>query len=436
MKHSIKFFLALTAVLLLMPGMLRAQPQDPDDAISGQIVQAETDKPIAGAQIAVCHNGNTLLRETQSDAEGNFVAAPLLSPQNSRPGDAYVILVRADGYAMTTVTIERGKAAVGKIGLAPDKKRQFRITDTQGNPIQGASVQLVSLYAMPRQEVTRYQPPFPLNQLTQKYLPVKSDKQGLVVLEGLSSTNGKLEILAPGFASLQRNTWEARDDTIKVSRETVIEGRILYEDTGLPFYHPQPVAKVQAWENYQLWRQSPIQKDGSFEIHDIPALEVMGEKSLSICLELRVPEMDMVVTEPDMTISYMPLNTGYNAFLTREENGQKRWYQSYVEVHAAGVLYKEGERVRFDLFLHPMARIQGHVVLPPGAKSATVSYHDPLSFYGDWRVNTNAEGKFEIFTPIGDVTMNFQYEDKTSALLIKDLKGHETRTVELDFEKK
>ena len=86
-----------------------------------------------------------------------------------------------------------------------------------------------------------------------------------------------------------------------------------------------------------------------------------------------------------------------------------------------------------------MARIKGRFDLSTGKSLVTISYHDPRLLYQDWRTyayGQNGQGHFEIFAPVGDVTLNFRSGDKAGELLLKDLKAHETREVELSFDPK
>ena len=441
MKNSIRLLWLLAVVFCATccaTGVLRAQPPDAADSISGRILDAETQAPIADARIAVFHNGYTLLQETKAAADGKFVAAPLLDTHQRRAADNYLVLVRADGYQMTVLRIKAGATQTNKIGLVADNPRTLHIHDLQDQPIAGASVQLLSVYApLVAGDETKRSEALAIGQLTDKIAPVSSDEKGLASMNGFSASNaGKLEIRAPGFASMEIEADKIRENTIRLSRETVIEGRMTYKDSGLPFYHPTPVAKVQSWQKYQLWRQSHIREDGTFEITDIPSLEMLGDKTLNINLELNIAETIPAIVGNGMTIRYAP--SGYNAFVTleAENDEQKKWYLCYFGVGETGVLYKEGERATYNFFLYPLARIRGRVLLLPDQKPARVSYHDPMSLYSEWNVLSDAEGNFEIFAPEGDMTLKFKSEDKIGELLLKDLKGHETREVELKFEEK
>jgi len=333
---------------------------------------------------------------------------------------------------MQILSFNSGKTEGREIGLRLDKGAKFRVTDSKGELVATATIQLLTLYAPQLvEDATKALIPISLDQLTEKIAPVQSNDAGVITINGLSGSNGKFQVRAPGFASLERDASQVHQGAIQLSRETVLEGRILYEDTGLPFYHPTPVAKVQAWRNYRLWRQGPIKPDGSFEIGDIPSLELMGEKELSFNIELNIRDITQAVTGNGMTLRYAP--NGYNAFVALDatENAPQKWYLGYVSTEEKGLVYAEGERVQLDYLLHPLARIKGKVLPLPGGEPATISYHDPSSWYADWAVSTDAQGNFEIFAPEGDVTLIYHLpENAVAKQLIQNLKAHETREIE------
>ena len=75
--------------------------------------------------------------------------------------------------------------------------------------------------------------------------------------------------------------------------------------------------------------------------------------------------------------------------------------RGYIGAGRTGLVFAEGADVNYDLKLQPMALLKGRVA--PGVEE--ISYHNPRSIYGDWRVTPGANGSFEVPVPTGDVML-------------------------------
>jgi hypothetical protein len=442
---------ALIVFLALTAQMLKAQPPDTNHIVFGQVVDAKTGQPIIGADIAVLRNGQDLLIETRTAKDGGFVASPLLNPNHRTKDDSYVVVVRAASYAMTFQNVPIASAAEAKpveIKLAAEQPMTVRVVTVASQPVVGATIR-ISQVVVP---VPWRAPGFTRivtvssDKLAHRPASLTTDKNGNATLHDLPGQGDiQVEITHPDYTgATHRITLPQKAvASLLLSRETIVLGRVILGDTGETFYHPRLSAKVQEWRGYKLWRTAPIEPDGSLLIRDIPSLEMMGQKNLSINLNLVMQSPNDVLksmpgTRAGITLRYIQYGGNWNAFLTLADLDRTRWYLCYAEAEEAGLRYQEGEQVEHDLVFHPLARVMGRVLLPPGEQTARVSYYNPRSsrMYSDWTVPTDAEGNFEIFVPTGDVILNFQSGNANGTQTLKDLKAHETREVEYSFEQK
>jgi hypothetical protein len=97
------------------------------------------------------------------------------------------------------------------------------------------------------------------------------------------------------------------------------------------------------------------------------------------------------------------------------------------------VRFEEGETVRRDMEFKPMALLKGRVLIDgkPAARQA-VSHPNTGSIYGQWEVRCDKDGRFELPVPTGDVTVRVA---NRHTQLLKGIKPHEVRQVELKFSK-
>ena len=167
------------------------------------------------------------------------------------------------------------------------------------------------------------------------------------------------------------------------------------------------------------WRTGTLGENGKYEIRNVTSLDIMGESSYAINLELN----KTFEPQPGLSAQYVPPGRGYDVMVSRERDGKIERFIGYYAGLKSGLVYKEGENVTFDMDLEPMALIRG--VAPRG--TAEVSYRNPRSMWGSWKVVPGEDGSFEIPVPTGDVSLRVG----ARVTRVSDLQPHETRVVEV-----
>ena len=106
--------------------------------------------------------------------------------------------------------------------------------------------------------------------------------------------------------------------------------------------------------------------------------------------------------------------------LTIQRDGKVERWINYIAGPDNGLTFPEGSDVRHDVVFEPMALVSGQT-----EPLAQISYRNPRSLYSNWRQQADAQGRFEVPVPTGEVKLdvNGQVYD------LKDLKAHESRAL-------
>lgn len=438
-----KFF-GLLCLFALPAAQAHAQPPVSGEIFAGTVVREKDGKPIAGAQVSIFAAG-WLLQKLTSDANGAFSSAPLLMAASRFPNTSYAVLTIAPGYAPLAQSIGPTEpTSPFPIKLAEGIPVTVRVVDSTGKALGGSQIQLLGFDARPpaalkpRQgvAVTTYK----LDSTIQK-----TGTDGKVALRSLPLAGTvSLAISQDGYASsIQNIDAESKSQIdLPLSRETVVSGKVLFADTKEPFVFPGIIIRARM-RGFGMPRQADLGPDGTFQIRDIPSLELTGETSLGVFMDPGITS-DEPRTEGSVSVSYAQFRRNMNVLVTRESKGAKRWYIGYGLGGESGLRYKEGERVQQDLLLQPLGRITGtlrtaaapppsiaNLVVNTAPPPPRISYHDPRSVYGDWTVSPDENGHFEIFAPPGDVTLTIVTNKQRSQMVVTGLKAQETREIQV-----
>ncbi len=109
----------------------------PRKTIRGRVIDAETNRPIAGAVISVFSG-----METRTDAQGEYV----LKFRKVRGPTQMAVYVEAPGHALTATTIEwttLGESQRVDFRMPKEVWFRGRVIDTRGKPIEGVELELM-----------------------------------------------------------------------------------------------------------------------------------------------------------------------------------------------------------------------------------------------------------------------------------------------------
>ncbi len=116
--------------------------------IRARVVEAQTDKPVAGAKVYIRepHLAGLIEPRLRTDRNGRFEATA-----NATPGSVVDILVRAKGFAPTyrRVIADGPDTVEPVIRLAPPETVQGRVLDPAGAPVAGATLQWLDGFLVP-----------------------------------------------------------------------------------------------------------------------------------------------------------------------------------------------------------------------------------------------------------------------------------------------
>jgi len=420
----------LLGALATMKAPLWAQPPEPPPTakISGRVTRSSDRKTVAGAALSIYWKEQQM-GQARADAEGRFTLPNLLLPAPN--SGSFVLLTQAPGSAPSVMMIAPDTAGEISVRLRPATTLRVKVTTLAGEALAEAEVSVPKIWIPnapsypPREQFRWNATPAAITDaqgaVTLSDLPALVDTQLTVRKKGFADT-----IVVVGPARLTQTT--ARETIVALAQENIIEGRLLLgEGDDRPLGIAAWSLKMQGWKfpwaEYEQWRMGHPDKQGRFVIRNVTSVEVMKEPTYGINLDLA----DNFKPQPGITASYVPPQRGYNVLVVLDNAGQTERWISYVEGQQQGMKLGEGETVRHDMRLQPMALLQGTFKAAAGAAMPKISYHDPRSIYSDWQTTPDEQGHFEIALPIGDVDLKVG----ARTVSIKGLKAHEVRAIDV-----
>lgn len=404
---------------------IAAQPAlpPPSTSISGRAVDSRTGRPNAQAAISIYWKGEQL-GQARADAEGHFTLANL--PKLQPDSVSFVLLAHAPGTAPVVMTVASDSDGPVAVRLRAANPLRVKITTLAGEALPGAQVTVPKVWVP---NAPAYPPRLALGWTLTP--PATTDTEGVVTLTGLPALiDVQLTVRKAGFADSIAVVTPSRlrETTVAMALENIIEGRLLLgEGNDRPLGVSAWRMKMQGWNfpwaEYKNWRMGDLDKQGRYVIRNVTSVDVLNEPTYAINLDLA----DNWKPQPGITAAYVPPKRGFNVLVIIEREGRSERWISYVEGQSQGMKLGEGEIVRHDMHLLPMALLQGTLDPAGDAKPRTISYHDPKSIYSDWQVTPGADGRFEITVPVGEV----QLKVGTRTVTISGLKAHEVRTINL-----
>jgi hypothetical protein len=414
-------------MLFMVAEQLPAQPVLPKFAppLSGRVVDERDGQGAAKAVVVVYQRGE-VLSEARTDDEGHFKITNL--PKT--PTNLYVVLARylkkQSGAAPTVRIISLGDDQPLEIKLPAAQPLQLRITNTAGQPLGNTLVTVPKINYIEQGAKTYAQATIPW---TYGGLPISdigvSNEQGEVAFSDLpQGANIYVEVQKKGFAdTVAKIKMPSPAVTLKVAKETIVEGTVMLNETE-PLGVPQWKMKMQGWSapwaEGEYFRTGNLDAQGNYRIRNVTSLDVLNEPGHSINLDM----WGATNPTPEISGAYVPPNGGWDLMVKRTREGKIERYISFVKALDKGLKYQEGERVRHDMMLVPMAQVKG-IIPAPILPEATVSYHDARSIYGPWQVKPAKDGSFEIPVPMGDVALTIG----NRVLKITGLRAQEIRVL-------
>jgi RNA polymerase sigma factor (sigma-70 family) len=236
------------------PAPVPARPEEKKEvAVNGRVLD-ENGKPVAGAEVAVslwewlrfssweqeAVDGTEIVARTACDADGRFrlnVPQPLPAPRRSLR-----VFARAPGHALGWVNLHDGprpfrepdaSRAELEVRLQPEGQLAGKVIDIQGGPVAGVKIFV-------RRLVWHKGDTWSVLPLTEDAVTATTDKQGRFVFHDVGRDLGvHLEIDDTHCAPKELDTSTAKPEesghlVIGVAPPTIIEGRVVGEDTGAP----------------------------------------------------------------------------------------------------------------------------------------------------------------------------------------------------------
>lgn len=462
-SHKLGRFPILSAAFMVVVSLTAipsiAQPEIPKYAppLTGHVTDGRTGDDAADVLVVIYKRDNKLT-ETRTDDNGNFTVAAL-------PADAvrpYVIVARyaqknsgaapvikitgreareSPGGNPVQVTTPEANTPV-EIKLPAARPLLVKVTDTAGKPIAGAQVVIPKVQHTERfQSVEEAKAAGPA---AGRFAPsagavvrweyqgipivgkVLTGKDGSVLVNELPRDTLYVEAHKEGYADTVKLVRMSAESTVtlKLAREAIVEGTVLIKENE-PLAVPQWRMKMQGWREpwgeWDYFRMGYFDAKGHYKIRNVTSLDVLGDATHSINIDIGNEKNPT----PEISGTYVPPSpgAGWDLMVTVTRNGKSERYISFVKALDKGIVHKEGDRVRHDLMLTPMALIKGK--FPAQALPGIVHYLDPRSIYGPWLVQPARDGSFEVPIPIGNVTLNIG----NRAVKITGLKAQEVRTL-------
>lgn len=234
-------------------------------SVSGQVLDPDG-KPLAGAQVAIVagirrflrHGGvlmeQRMLGQGETDREGRF---RLTAPRTSflRDDKVYVVAAHA-GYGLGWQSFDaKAEPPTVAVRLPVEQILRGRLIDLQGRAVAGAKLQMEYI----DKEGTWFRPgeSQPLWPVWPR--PVIADKEGRFQIRGMgrgtdASVRAEQESCAPEMLQLSGGDTK----TFVLAPARLLEGRIVYADTG----KPAPDVEVGAWGV-----RGKTDKDGRFRLN-------------------------------------------------------------------------------------------------------------------------------------------------------------------------